>query len=52
VGDDVHITALLHPVAPTSAQWGLLVSHGILLALGVAMNVLVAWRRERRGAVA
>lgn len=47
-GDDVHVTAILHPVAPTAAQWGLLISHGLILAVGIAMIAGVAWKRDRR----
>jgi hypothetical protein len=43
-GDDVHVAALLHPVAPTAAQWALLTSHGALLLAGVAV---VTWTARR-----
>lgn len=47
-GDDVHLAALLHPVAPTAAQWALLTSHGAILVLGIAV---VAWTARRENEV-
>lgn len=46
-GDDVHVTALLHPVAPTFGEAALLVTHTALLAAGIVTVSICAARKSQ-----
>jgi hypothetical protein len=45
-GDNVHITAFLTPVAPTEAQFRLLITHLAMLVAGVILIVTVARKQS------
>ncbi len=44
-GDDVHVAALVNPVAPTRGQIELLATHLPMLLAGAGILAAVAWRR-------
>jgi hypothetical protein len=48
-GNQVHIDSIFSPVAPTSSEWAMLVTHLPLAILGLAVLGVMAWQRHQEG---